>query len=773
MLWIPLCRQIQTVMFLMTLRRYVQGVDWASPVAEVPRAFVWRDEPSGKELLMAWHNYGYGGGHSGRSGSWGHYTPQDPGSGNPPSDSGPDKCQSQPPAGQSCNSTITVPGFGHALALFVQDDNAGPPTRAQLEHYFQAVGNMFPKATAILSSTYEAFFDELDKIRHTLPVVTSEIADTWVDTPPSDPLLAAQFRALMRARRKCSQVATSSLCNGSDVTSAFYNFSRFLIKNIEHDWGPSGGFPSTGGGAGKDCGAVKQFTGFAGGPARYWRWSITQSHDGTGMHDAPTIHWLQLGNATAFHDMSGWKLTGPEFSNGPIENLLKVNGSGFWNSAGSAAPWNVTIDTGDASGIAVSRFQYSIYVAQEAPASFQLESASGHAGPWTLAFHTSNAGNDGCPSKPGLSHGVWTNAELQEAMSSCRGNYSDNAGCQDVVGWLDQRAWGTTMALKALNQTTPPHPLLVTAQVELAKLQAKRPVPSASSSLKPVGSADWAKPVTMIGGSATVSFSDAGAITKLHTSHRGLDYADAEHLLAETVVHVSSPGQRKAWSDAYMTDVNAGGEFFKLGDSYGDGRGYRPTVTAMWASNESVLFKQSLPDHVVADYGGARELWQRYEFAQDSVTAPVHVNITTMAFEKTPTRITESWWLRFHPKENAELKHSSMRLSKLGALIDPLDVVFNGSKTLHGLDEGGVVYGGSHAEGVFRVASLDVPIVKVGAGNASLDPSAPPLEGLNPAPVPNDRAPLLSGGLGFNIYNNLWWAPHCPSSCLDSDAGAL
>ena len=33
---------------------YVAGVDWASPVAAVPRAFVWRDEASGKELLMAW-----------------------------------------------------------------------------------------------------------------------------------------------------------------------------------------------------------------------------------------------------------------------------------------------------------------------------------------------------------------------------------------------------------------------------------------------------------------------------------------------------------------------------------------------------------------------------------------------------------------------------------------------------------------------------------------------------------------------------------------------
>ena len=53
----------------------------------------------------------------------------------------------------------------------------GPPTKAQVEHYFQSVKQMFPKATTILSSTYEAFFDELDKVRHTLPVVTSEIGE--------------------------------------------------------------------------------------------------------------------------------------------------------------------------------------------------------------------------------------------------------------------------------------------------------------------------------------------------------------------------------------------------------------------------------------------------------------------------------------------------------------------------------------------------------------------------------------------------------------------
>ena len=102
------------------------------------------------------------------------------GTGDPPDQSGPGQCQSSPPAGQACNSTITVPGFGHALAHFIQDDNQGPPTRAQVEHYFAQVKAMFPNAKTILSSTYESFFDELDKVRHTLPVVTSEIGDTWV-----------------------------------------------------------------------------------------------------------------------------------------------------------------------------------------------------------------------------------------------------------------------------------------------------------------------------------------------------------------------------------------------------------------------------------------------------------------------------------------------------------------------------------------------------------------------------------------------------------------
>ena len=68
--------------------------------------------------------------------------------------------------------------------------------------------------------------------------------------------------------------------------------------------------------------------------------------------------------------------------------------------------------------------------------------------------------------------------------------------------------------------------------------------------------------------------------------------------------------------------------------------------------------------------------------------------------------------------------------------------------TLSGADGGG---GGA------RFSSPDVPVVKLGAGTSPLDASdARPLESLNPAPVPNDRPPDLSGGFAFNIYNNLW-----------------
>ena len=576
------------------------GVDWASPMADVPRAFVWRDPISGKELLVAWHNYGYGGGgNSGRDGTWPAYsnsTVVQPGNADAANMSGPNWCMTQPPAGETCNSTLSLPGLPDALALFIQNDNHGPPTIAQIKHYYTTLRQMFPNAT-LVSSTYEAFFEQLDKVRHTLPVIEQEIGDTWIDDPPSDPLLASQFRALMRARTRCVR-EQPALCNQSDNGSAFWNFSRFLIKNVEHDWG------------------------------------------------------TQYGGST------------------------------------------------------------------------------------------------------------WTNAALSKSLANCSIDSTSNPGCLAEISWRDQRVWGIDFALDALrSETKPPHPLLAMAEEELVHL---RPMTPSTTGLR--RQLDVTKVMAVASGAATVGFDSAGAISHLQTAPNNVTWATSSHLLAEPVVHVSSAAQRSSWALEYLATGPPvagwiGRMFFKTGCPNGTGLGYRP-MAEMWQSDDSgtvdtVLFRQKLPTRVVADFGGASDLWQKYTFARSRDGSTLHINITLWAFNKTRTRITESWWLRFHPFLSSDVTNS-MRLDKLGSLIDPRQVLRNGSKTLHGLWRG-IVYGINISDtDNLRISSPDVPVVKIGAGNASLESNASPMDGLNPAPVPNTVQPRLDQGIAFNIYNNVW-----------------
>ena len=76
----------------------------------------------------------------------------------------------------------------------------------------------------------------------------------------------------------------------------------------------------------------------------------------------------------------------------------------------------------------------AIYVAAEAPAAFTLEVAGSASGPWTTAFRTETATNDGCGAdRPHKNEGVWSNAELQAAMASCDGQATTSPGCQGLL----------------------------------------------------------------------------------------------------------------------------------------------------------------------------------------------------------------------------------------------------------------------------------------------------------------------------------------------------
>ena len=80
---------------------------------------------------------------------------------------------------------------------------------------------------------------------------------------------------------------------------------------------------------------------------------------------------------------------------------------------------------------------------------------------------------------------------------------------------------------------------------------------------------------------------------------------------------------------------------------------------------------------------------------------------------------------------------------------------------------------GEGTDGAFRVSSLDVPVVKVGAGNASLEPDAPPLQGLNPSPLPIASLPRLAQGFAFNIQKLALSHPHPPCPCSPSSSELL
>jgi hypothetical protein len=86
------------------------------------------------------------------------------------------------------------------------------------------------------ASSFDDFFAVLDKARSQLPVVTSEIGDTWIHGISSDPYKTAAMRVLMRAHARAVSSSASSSPPPS-LPDGFAEFERLLLKCPEHTWG--------------------------------------------------------------------------------------------------------------------------------------------------------------------------------------------------------------------------------------------------------------------------------------------------------------------------------------------------------------------------------------------------------------------------------------------------------------------------------------------------------------------------------------------------------
>jgi hypothetical protein len=163
------------------------------------------------------------------------------------------------------------------------------------------------------------------------------------------------------------------------------------------------------------------------------------------------------------------------------------------------------------------------------------------------------------------------------------------------------------------------------------------------------------------------------------------------------------------------------------------------------------------PLRVVAELAFDPELHAKFgapakaflEFRENGATGGLEMDVVCV--NKTRTRLPEATWLRLRPPAAAAAP-ASWTLSKLGRAVSPLDVVCNGSRALHAVDdEGAAVAAADGSSRRLRVRSLDAALVAAGA----------------PSPFPRVRDPPdMAQGLSFCLHNNVWgtnyplWAPY-------------
>ncbi|HEU5223617.1 MAG TPA: DUF5054 domain-containing protein [Candidatus Lumbricidophila sp.] len=172
-------------------KRYLHiGVNGSSAVPEVPEFSRWT-APTGEQVLL-------------------HYS----------QDYGSDGWQASAPERSS-----------DALYIEFTNDNHGPPSAERIEEVFVGIQARYPDAT-VIASTLDAYARAILPYIDDLPVVAAEIGDSWIHGIATDPLLVAQYRALLRLRDRW--VADGVFAPGAAQWQGFHDA---LLYVPEHTWG--------------------------------------------------------------------------------------------------------------------------------------------------------------------------------------------------------------------------------------------------------------------------------------------------------------------------------------------------------------------------------------------------------------------------------------------------------------------------------------------------------------------------------------------------------
>lgn len=163
------------------------GTNPAVSVPDVPPVCRWRDPASGREIILMYQ------------GSYG--------------------------------DTMLLPDGRTAVSINLTGDNHGPLSIEEVHRIFASLRERYPSARIVAASLNDVAA-ALEPMRADLPVVTSEIGDTWIYGYGSAPLRMARFREL--GRLYDGWIRQGRLAPDSD---AAIDFAVRLGMIAEHTWG--------------------------------------------------------------------------------------------------------------------------------------------------------------------------------------------------------------------------------------------------------------------------------------------------------------------------------------------------------------------------------------------------------------------------------------------------------------------------------------------------------------------------------------------------------
>ena len=244
-------------------------------------------------------------------------------------------------------------------------------------------------------------------------------------------------------------------------------------------------------------------------------------------------------------------------------------------------------------------------------------------------------------------------------------------------------------------------------------------------------------------GNFNVAFGINGAISSL-VDLTGKVWGNENHLLGVFSYETFGPENYNHWFKNYMrnleqthawSDSDYGKPGFEYAEPKAEHKCYEPVVRTIHAYEQQeqdiVQVNLTMPSYPVEYFGSPKKVTIEYGFSRSSES----INVTVIWENKDANRLPEASWFSFNPIVD---NPNQWMLHKLGSYVSPLNVIKDGNRNLHAVNEG-MLYKGS--EGSIKIVTLDATLVCPGERKL--------------LKFDNQFAPL-SGGMHVNLHNNIW-----------------